>query len=53
MVEEIFRGIKDYGFLHSSHFITGAIISAIEKGMPSVRDYLEKRLKDVDHCFKE
>ena len=28
MVEVIFCSIKDYGFLHSSHFITDAVIEA-------------------------
>ena len=52
MIEEIFRGIKDYGFLHSSHFIMDAIIMAVGEGMPSVRDYLKERLKDSEHSFE-
>ena len=52
MIEEIFRGIKDYGFLHSSHFIMDAIIIAVGEGMPSVRDYLKERLKDSEHSFE-
>ena len=31
MAEEIFRGIKDYGFLHSSHFLTDSIIDAVDR----------------------
>ena len=51
MVEVIFRGIKDYGFLHSSHFITDAVIEATRQGLPSMREFLDARLKDIKHCF--
>lgn len=51
MVEILFRGIKDYGFLHSSHFITDAVIEAIRLGLPALREYFDARLKNIDHFF--
>ena len=53
MAEEIFRRIKDYGYLHSSHFITKAISRAVEERIPSVQEYLGARLKDADDFFRD
>ena len=53
MAEEIFRGIKDYGFCHSSHFLTEAITLAIEEGFSSVIDYLEARFKEAGDSFRD
>lgn len=53
MAEEIFKGIKDYGYNHSSQFVTGAIIYAIEEGLHSVIDYLDARLKDAEDTFRD
>ena len=52
MVEVIFDGIKDYGFLHSSHFITDAVIEATRLGLPSMREYFDARLKNIEHFFQ-
>ena len=51
MVEVIFCSIKDYGFLHSSHFITDAVIEATRQGLPSMREYFDARLKNIQHFF--
>ena len=53
IAEEIFRGIKDYGYCHSSHFISEAIIAAIEENLASVLEYLGARLKDADDSFRD
>ena len=51
MAEVIFTGLKDYGFMHSSFFIVEAVTKATQKGIPAIKEYLDHRLKDVDHCF--
>ena len=51
MAEVIFYGIKQYGFMHSSQFITEAVIAATRLGLESLREYLETRMMRVDHCF--
>lgn len=53
MAEEIFRGIKDYGYGHSSIFVTEAIIVAIAENISSVVDYLDARLKEADDAFRD
>ena len=51
MAEEIFKGIKDYGFMHSSRFTTDAVTEATKLGLACMRNYLDLRMKTVDHCF--
>ena len=51
MAEQIFLGMKDYGFMHSSHFTTAAVIEATRLGLPSMKEYLDQRLKLVEHSF--
>ena len=51
MAEVILEGIKNYGFMHSSFFIVEAVIRATELGLPAIKDYLERRLKSIDHSF--
>ena len=51
MANVVFRGILDYGLLHSSQFITDAVIEAVRIGLPSVRDFFEARFKETHHCF--
>ena len=53
VAEEILRGIKDYGYCHSSHFLSEAIIIAIEENLSSVLDYLDARLKEADDAFRD
>ena len=53
MAEEIFRGIKDYGYGHSSIFVTEPIIEAIKGNLSSVRDYLDTRLKEAEDAFRD
>ena len=50
MAEVIFHGIKHYGFMHSSQFITEAVIAATRLGLESLREYLKSRMMKVDHC---
>ena len=52
MAEVIFKGIKDYGFMHSSYQVTEALILATKVALPGVAEYLESRLQDVKHEFK-
>ena len=47
MAEVIFKNLKDYGFMHSSHLINEAIIQATKLALPSIGDYLDSRLKQV------
>ena len=51
MADQIFLGMKDYGFMHSSHFTTAAIVEATKLGLPSMKEYFELRLKNVEHSF--
>ena len=51
MAEVIFRGIKNYGIMHSSQFISDAVIEATRLGLYSIKDYIDLRLKNVDHLF--
>lgn len=41
MADAIFEGIKDYGFMHSSFFITEALTKATKMSLPSIFEYLE------------
>ena len=43
--------MKDYGFMHSSHFTTAAVIEATRLGLPSMKEYLDQRLKHIEHSF--
>ena len=36
MADAIFDGIKDYGFMHSSFFITEAVTKATKMSLPSI-----------------
>ena len=49
----VFENITDYGFMHSSNFISPAILNAVEIGADFVNTYLEQSLKEVDHFFKQ
>ena len=51
MAEVIFAGLKDYGFMHSSFFIVEAVTKATQKGLPAILDYLDHRMKTIDHGF--
>ena len=51
MAEVIFDGIKEYSFMHSSYFITEAVIKAASMGLKSFMDYFDLRLKSVEHAF--
>jgi len=51
MANIILAGIKDYGFMHSSQFITYSLVAAVKYNLPSICDYLEASLKVVDHTF--
>lgn len=51
MAEVIFDGIKGYGLLHSSQFVSAAVIEATRLGLTSIREYFELRFKKVQHCF--
>lgn len=53
IADEIFRGIKDYGYCHSSNFLSEAIIEAIRENLASVLDYLDARLKEADDAFRD
>lgn len=44
MAEVIFDGIKGYGFMHSSYFITSAVIKATSLGLDCIKEYFEGRL---------
>ena len=52
MADVLFRGIQDYGLLHSSQFITDAVIEAVRIGLPSVREFFEARFRETKHCFQ-
>ena len=47
MADAILDGIKDYGFMHSSYFITEAITKATKMSLPSIFEYLDNRLENV------
>ena len=47
----IFSNLKDYGLLSCSSYIHDPIISAIEKGLSSIGEYLESRLLVTEHSF--
>ena len=51
MAEVLFKGIKDYGFMHSSHFISEAVIKATSLGLNSIKKYLDFQLCTIDHAF--
>ena len=51
MAEVIIDNIKDYGLMHSSHFINEAIIKATRLGLEPMSDYFDSRLQKVSHCF--
>ena len=53
IAEEIFRGIKDYGYGHSSIFVTEPIIEAIRGNLSSVIDYLDTRFKEAEDAFRD
>ena len=53
MGEVLFRGIKDYGLLHSSHFTVDAVIEATFLGLGSMKDYLDARFKNIEHNFQQ
>lgn len=52
MADVLFRGIQGYGLLHSSQFITDAVIEAVRIGLPSVREFFEARFRETKHCFQ-
>ena len=52
MANCIFKNLTSYGFMHSSYQITEAIITATRRSLPSIGEYLDSRLKEVDHCFE-
>ena len=52
MAEYIFTKLKDYSFMHSSQFITNAVIEATSLGLPSMLQYFDSRLKKVSHTFE-
>ena len=51
MAEYIFTKVKDYGFMHSSQFLTNSVIQATRLGLPSMLKYFDSRLKEVSHTF--
>ena len=51
MAEVIFEGIKHYDFMHSSHFVSEAIIKATSLGLESVKAYLDSQLCTINHAF--
>ena len=51
MAEVIFKYIKEYGFMHSSQLINEGVIQAVKTNLPSLGDYLDSRLKKIDHGF--
>ena len=51
MAEVIIDNIKDYGLMHSSHFINEAIIKATRLGLEPMSDYFDSCLHKVSHCF--
>ena len=53
MAEVIFRGIKDYGLFHSSHFTIDAVTEATRQGLPSIKEYLESQMKEFDHFLEQ
>ena len=50
--ELIFERISDYGFMHSSPFVTSSLLAAIGISEDFANHYLEKSLKKVEHFFK-
>ena len=53
MAEFIFSQIKNYGFMHSSYFITNAVIEATKEGLKSMLVYLDSRYQEVYHTFDQ
>ena len=51
MADSIFDGIKSYGFMHSSFFLTDSVTKATKMSLPSIFEYLDNRLETVQHCF--
>lgn len=51
MAELIFTRLKDYGFMHSSFFITNSLIKAISQDNPAMLVYLNSRMLEVSHSF--
>ena len=51
MAEVLFKGIKNYGFMHSSHFISEAVTKATSLGLKSIKKYLDFQLCTIDHAF--
>ena len=49
MANVILGGIQDYGFMHSSDFISEALIKSISLDLLSVGDYMESRLLKVPY----
>ena len=52
MADAIFEGIKNYGFMHSSFFVTEAITEAVSISLPSIFEYLDNALQSVNHSFQ-
>ena len=52
MADAIFKFIKDYPFMHSSHFIAEALNEAISVKLPNIGDYIESRLMHIDNIFR-
>ena len=47
MAEEIIKGMKNYSFMHSSHFTKDAIIEATRLGSPCMSNYLDLRMQHI------
>ena len=52
MAEVILKGMKNYSFMHSSHFTKDAVIEATRLGSKCMGDYLDLRMRHVEHCFE-
>ena len=51
--EIIFKSISDYGFMHSSPFISSSLIDGIKLGEEFANAYMAKSLNKVQHFFKQ
>lgn len=52
MANEIFLHLCDYSFMHSSFFLTDAIIAGIKNELTTIGEYLDSRLQECTHSFE-
>ena len=53
LADIMFKYVAEYGFMHSSYFMTTTIMKALKVNLPSIGEYLDSRLQECGHSFEK